>query len=98
MKTPERIFDERNWFATEEEMSIVEEMMIEYAEQFKDSKNGYCQGSTDAHKLLLKTLYNEIEANCEEHIRSGGLRFYGVSFAEIKSIFEVLGYIQEPKF
>jgi len=61
-------------------------------------KVGYCKGSNDAHKILLKTLYNEIEKHCEEHIKSGGLRFYGVSFAEIKQIFEVLGYKQKPKF
>ena len=79
-------------------MSIVKEMMIEYAEQFKDSKNGYCQGSTDAHKLLLKTLYKEIEAHCSEHIKSGGLRFYGVSFAEIKQIFEYLMSVFNIKY
>ena len=75
----------------------------EYAEQIeeiltKQSKKGYSAGSTDAHKLLLKTLYNQIEVNCSEHIISGGLRFYGVSSERIKHIFEAFGHKIEPKF
>lgn len=44
------------------------------------------------------TLAKEIKKQCREHIKTDGLRFYGISWAELCRILEQHGYQDEPPF
>ena len=46
----------------------------------------------------VDVLMKLIEKECAEYITTGGLRFYGTSWAQLSKIFEDFGYVPKTPF
>lgn len=74
------------------DMKTIDQIMTEHLSE-RDYGQEVTRGRIkDAIVDVAQAIGNELFNNCTEHIKSGGLRFYGIEFNQMIEILKKYGY------